>query len=115
MKNLIRKILKEENELGWVQDVPNYFNDEVYNLLEKGVELTEHEIHDTFLTGETMKFQNINIKYSDGYVEKINITFRNKKYVLNSLMDFIYTELPNVDERTAIKTTRIFMNEKIYN
>ena len=108
MKDLIRKILKEELS---IDSGVNYFDNDVYQLLLNNVKVSENSLGDFF---DNQTYKSIAIEFSDGYVENVNVTFRTKRYVLNNLMDLVYDEFPNIDERTAIKTTRLFMNDIIY-
>ena len=108
MKDLIRKILKEELS---IDSGVNYFDNDVYQLLLNNVKVSENSLGDFF---DNQTYKSISIEFSDGYVENVNVTFRNKRYVLNNLMDLVYDQFPNIDERVAIKTTRLFMNDIIY-
>jgi len=108
MKDLIRKILKEEISL---ESGVSYFDNEAYQLLLNNVKVSENSLGKFF---DNQTYKSIEIKFPDGYVENVNVTFRNKRYVLNNLMDLIYDVFPDIDQRKAVKTIRVFMNDIIY-
>jgi peptide methionine sulfoxide reductase MsrA len=108
MKDLIRKVLKEEISL---ESGVSYFDNEVYQLLLNNVKVSENSLGKFF---DNQTYKSIEIKFPDGYVENVNVTFRNKRYVLNNLMDLVYDVFPDIDQRTAVKTIRVFMNDIIY-
>lgn len=112
----IRKIIKEEiDSLNWVNQVPDYFSNEVYEFLEKNTEIKDNKIENDFIDTPT-EYKSIVYTYlEDGYKEAINVTFNNKKRVLNTLVNFVEYHLgDHIDERTLIKTVRTFLNDKVY-
>jgi len=116
MKDLIKKILKEEfDDFEWVQDVPEHFSNEIYQLLEDSVEIYQRGINSNMPEldlGDNIKF--IRMTFPDGYSDTIGLTFGDDEFRLKQVLRIVYDVFPNVDKKTAIETTKAFMDNEIY-
>ena len=106
MKNLIRKILKEENGLGWMDEVPSDINLTLYKFLEDNFSVVTTDFTGTF-SGEEFKIKNL-----IGMEECFSMNFLSKKMIYNKIYWLIEEDFEDLGEPLIRRTIRKFLNDK---
>jgi hypothetical protein len=106
MKNLIRKILKEENGLGWMDEVPSDINLTLYKFLEDNFSVVATDFTGTF-SGEEFKIKNL-----IGMGESFSMSFLSKKMIYNKIYWLVEDNFNYLDEALIRRTIRKFLNDK---
>jgi hypothetical protein len=106
MRHLIRKILKERNELGWMDEIPSNIDLNLYKFLEDNFKVVTTEFKGTF-SGEKLK-----IKHLVGMDESFNMTFEGKSKIYNKLYWLTEGGFKDLGEPLIRRTVRKFLNDK---
>ena len=106
MKNLIRKILKEENGLGWMDEVPSDINLTLYKFLEDNFSVVTREFKGIFSSEE------FKVKHLVGMGESFNMNFVSKGKIYNKIYWLVEEDFEDLGEPLIRRTIRKFLNDK---
>jgi hypothetical protein len=106
VKNLIKKILKEENDFGWMDEVPSNIDLTLYKFLEDNFKVVTREFTGTF-SGEEFK-----VKHLVGMGESFNMSFESKGNIYNKIYWLIEEDFEDLGEPLFRRTIRKFLNDK---
>ncbi len=106
MRNLIKKILKEENDFGWMDEVPSDIDLTLYKFLEDNFKVVTKDFTGPFSGGE------FKIKNLIGMEESFSMNFLSKKMIYNKIYWLIEEDFEDLGEPLIRRTIRKFLNDK---
>jgi hypothetical protein len=106
VRNIIKKILKEENDFGWMDEVPSNIDLTLYKFLEDNFSVVTTDFTGTF-SGEEFKIKNL-----IGMGESFSMSFLSKKMIYNKIYWLIEEDFEDLGEPLIRRTIRKFLNDK---